>query len=126
MANGHCLAQGRALQYFPKKTKAVYTAAYLADCRQKINTRPRKCLNFASPAQQFSRCLKSLNRRIAFVSWIGPLGTYKKEKFIAFTSDDTIEKPKNFEDVIAKKGDEATIRLYKSPKKWYEITKKSQ
>ena len=55
-------------QYFPKKTKAVYTAAYLADCRQKINTRPRKCLNFASPAQQFSRCLKSLNRRIAFVN----------------------------------------------------------
>ena len=37
-------------QYFPKKTKAVYTAAYLADCRQKINTRPRKCLGFASPA----------------------------------------------------------------------------
>ena len=47
-------------QYFPKKTKAVYTAAYLADCRQKINTRPRKCLSFASPAQHFSRCLKLL------------------------------------------------------------------
>ena len=48
-------------QYFPKKTKAIYTAAYLADCRQKINTRPRKCLNFASPAQHFFRCLKSLH-----------------------------------------------------------------
>ena len=55
-------------QYFPKKTKATYTAAYLADCRQKINTRPRKCLNFASPAQQFFRCLNLLHRRIAFVS----------------------------------------------------------
>ena len=31
-------------QYFPKKTKATYTAAYLADCRQKLNTRHRKCL----------------------------------------------------------------------------------
>ena len=48
-------------QYFPKKAKAVYTAAYLADCRQKINTRPRKCLNFASPARHFFRCLKSLH-----------------------------------------------------------------
>ena len=47
-------------QYFPKKTKATYTSTYLADCRQKINTRPRKCLNFASPAQHFSRCLKLL------------------------------------------------------------------
>ena len=47
-------------QYFPKKTKATYTAAYLADCRQKLNTRPRKCLNFASQAQHFSRCLKLL------------------------------------------------------------------
>ena len=47
-------------QYFPKKSKAIYTAAYLADCRQKINTRPRKCLNFASPAQHFFRCLKLL------------------------------------------------------------------
>ena len=55
-------------QYFPKKTKATYSLAYLADCRQKINTRPRKCLNFASPAQHFSRCLKLLHRRIAFVS----------------------------------------------------------
>ena len=47
-------------QYFPKKTKAIYTSAYLADCRQKLNTRPRKCLNFASPAQHFSSCLKLL------------------------------------------------------------------
>lgn len=47
-------------QYFPKKTKATYSLAYLADCRQKLNTRPRKCLNFASPAQHFSRCLEFL------------------------------------------------------------------
>ena len=47
-------------QHFPKKTKATYTAAHLADCRQKINTKPRKCFNFASPAQHFSRCLKLL------------------------------------------------------------------
>ncbi len=40
-------------QYFPKKTKTVYTAAYLADCRQKINTRPRKCLGFAFLASRF-------------------------------------------------------------------------
>ena len=47
-------------QYFPKKTKATYSLAYLADCRQKINTRPRKGLSFASPAQHFFRCLKFL------------------------------------------------------------------
>ena len=47
-------------QYFSKKTKATYSWAYLADCRQKINTRPRKCLSFASPAQHFFRCLKLL------------------------------------------------------------------
>ena len=47
-------------QYLPKKTKATYSLAYLADCRQKINTRPRKCLNFASPVQHFFRCLKFL------------------------------------------------------------------
>ena len=27
--------------------------AYIADCRQKLNIRPRKCLNFASPASRF-------------------------------------------------------------------------
>ena len=27
-------------QYFPKKTKAVYTAEYLADCRQKLTRDP--------------------------------------------------------------------------------------
>ena len=68
MANGHCPAQGRALQYFPKKTKATYTSAYLADCRQKINMRPRKCLNFASPAQHFSCCLKLLQGGGAILS----------------------------------------------------------
>ena len=54
-------------QYFPKKTKATYSLAFLADCRQKINTRPRKCLNFASPAQHFFCCLKFL-QGVAFES----------------------------------------------------------
>ncbi len=40
-------------QYFPKKIKATYSSAYLADCRQKLNMRPRKCLGFASPASRF-------------------------------------------------------------------------
>ena len=37
MANAHLFAQGCALQYFPKKIKANYTQAYLADYRQKLN-----------------------------------------------------------------------------------------
>ena len=65
MANGHYLAQGCALQYFPKKMKTVYTSAHLADCRQKINTRPRKCLGFTSPALRFfyelGGCTSKLN-----------------------------------------------------------------
>ena len=64
MTNGHYPAQGCALQYFPKKTKAVYTAAYLADCRQKINTRPRKCLGFASPASRFFYELRGLHFKV--------------------------------------------------------------
>ena len=47
-------------QYFPKKTREIYSSAYLADCRQKINTRPRKCLDFASSVQHFPNCLKVL------------------------------------------------------------------
>ena len=47
-------------QYFPKKTKAVYSAAHLADCRQKLNTRPRKCLSFASPAERFNSELRGV------------------------------------------------------------------
>ena len=51
-------------QYFPKKTKATYTAAYLADCRQKLNTRPRKCLGFAFPASRFFFELRWLHFRV--------------------------------------------------------------
>ncbi len=54
-------------QYFPKKTDVVIDSAILANCRQKINTRPRKCLNFASPAQHFFLCLNLL-QGVAFVS----------------------------------------------------------
>ena len=53
-------------QYFPKKTRVVYTEAYLADCRQKLNTRPRKCLGFASPASRFFYELKGLHFRVEF------------------------------------------------------------
>ena len=52
-------------QYFPKKIKATYSSAYLADCRQKLNMRPRKCLGFASPASRFffelRGCTSNLN-----------------------------------------------------------------
>ena len=60
MANGHLFAQGCALQYFPKKTKATYTSTYLADYRQTLNMRPKKYLNFTSPAQRFFRYQKLL------------------------------------------------------------------
>ena len=40
-------------QYFPKKLSEITSKSFLADCRQKLNTRPRKCLNFTSPASQF-------------------------------------------------------------------------
>ena len=51
-------------QYFPKGTKAICTEAYLADCRQKINTRPRKCLNFASPAERFTSELRGCTSKL--------------------------------------------------------------
>ena len=51
-------------QYFPKKTKAIYTAAYLADCRQKLNTRPRKCFGFAPPAERFNSQLRGLHLKV--------------------------------------------------------------
>ena len=59
-------ARPRLGQYFPKKARAVYTKAYLADCRQKLNTRPRKCLGFASPASRFFYELKGLHFRVEF------------------------------------------------------------
>ena len=58
--NTNCLLR----QYFPKKMKTVYTSAYLADCRQKLNTRPRKCLGFASPASRFFFELRGLHFRV--------------------------------------------------------------
>ena len=51
-------------QYFPKKSRATYSLAYLADCRQKINTRPRKCLDFASPAERFSSQLRGCTSKL--------------------------------------------------------------
>lgn len=46
-------------QYFPKgKVEKAPDSAFLSLCRQKINTRPRKCLGFATPASAFSRYSK--------------------------------------------------------------------
>ncbi len=47
-------------QYFPKRSKQQLNLdrSFLADSRQKINTRPKKCLAFLSPAQAFFRALK--------------------------------------------------------------------
>ena len=42
MANGYYFAQGRALGSISRRK---YTAVYLADCRQKLNTRPIACLH---------------------------------------------------------------------------------
>lgn len=38
---------------FPKKIRETYTSEYLADCRQKFNTKPRKCLGCVSSACRF-------------------------------------------------------------------------
>ena len=51
---------------------------------------------------------------------------FKNKTFIVIRQDNETIFPKSFEDVRAEKGDEAIILLYKSPKEWYEITKKSQ
>ena len=40
--------------YFESKNAATYSLAYLADCHQKVNMNPRKCLLFISLA--FSLC----------------------------------------------------------------------
>ena len=49
---------------FPEKMKATYAEAYLADCRQKFNTSPRKCLGFASPASRFFFELNKLHFKV--------------------------------------------------------------
>ena len=46
---------------------------------------------------------------------------FKNKKFIVIKKDNETIVPKSFEDVIAEKGDEAIILLYKSPKEWYNI-----
>ena len=97
-------------QYFPKKTKATYSLAYLSDCRQKINTRPRKCLNFASPAQQFFRCLKLLQ------------GGHLKVELTRLTLD-CIENilsqyPENNQPIIILHGDHGRCLSLKDPMKY--------
>ena len=69
MANGNCLAQGRALQYFPKKTQATYHLTYLADCRQKINTRPRKSSQLCFSGATFFPLSESFTPALALL-WL--------------------------------------------------------
>ena len=60
------VAQGRQRrayclrQYFPKGTDlSVHTAAHLAAVADELNTRPRKTLNWDTPAQTLARLLAS-------------------------------------------------------------------
>jgi IS30 family transposase len=51
---------GLLRQYFPKGTDlSVHTAEYLAAVAQELNTRPRKTLNWDTPAQVLARLLAS-------------------------------------------------------------------
>ena len=74
-------------QYFPKKAKQFYTQSYLADCRQRINTSPRKCLGFASPAERFNSELRACPSRLNFlVLYDSPFPHQKKlSRFTRFT-----------------------------------------
>ena len=51
---------GLLRQYFPKGTDlSVHTAAHLAAVADELNTRPRKTLNWDTPAQALARLLAS-------------------------------------------------------------------
>ena len=49
-------------QYFPKGTDlSVYSRAHLNKVARQLNERPRKTLEFETPAERFNACAASIN-----------------------------------------------------------------
>ena len=61
---------------FPEENEGNLHRTYFADCHQKLNTRPRKCLGFASPASRFFFELRGLH----FSVESAPPAKVKKDK----------------------------------------------